>query len=152
MLLLQCKPSCGSGWKTREVRCMSSDRRERFDDAVCDAMQKPITRTQCNNGKCPPPRWHVGKWSACSAPCGQGQRTRRVVCISKATGRQSDECPMNRKPRTMQQCESSCDSGPPADQCVDDKKVAYCPLVLKFKFCNRTYFRKMCCATCSRMG
>lgn len=26
--------------------------------------------------------------------------------------------------------------------------MAYCPLVLKFKFCSRAYFRQMCCKTC----
>lgn len=33
-------------------------------------------------------------------------------------------------------------------ECKDVNKVAYCPLVLKFKFCSRTYFRQMCCKTC----
>ncbi|KAL6088296.1 hypothetical protein STEG23_017745, partial [Scotinomys teguina] len=28
--------------------------------------------------------------------------------------------------------------------CKDVNKVAYCPLVLKFKFCSRAYFRQMC--------
>lgn len=33
-------------------------------------------------------------------------------------------------------------------ECKDVNKVAYCPLVLKFKFCSRAYFRQMCCKTC----
>lgn len=33
-------------------------------------------------------------------------------------------------------------------ECKDVNKVAYCPLVLKFQFCSRAYFRQMCCKTC----
>lgn len=36
----------------------------------------------------------------------------------------------------------------PLLECKDVNKVAYCPLVLKFKFCSRAYFRQMCCKTC----
>lgn len=36
----------------------------------------------------------------------------------------------------------------PAPECKDVNKVAYCPLVLKFQFCSRAYFRQMCCKTC----
>lgn len=34
-------------------------------------------------------------------------------------------------------------------ECVDTYSVAYCPLVLRFKFCNREYFRNICCKTCT---
>ena len=37
---------------------------------------------------------------------------------------------------------------PPLSECKDVNKVAYCPLVLKFQFCSRAYFRQMCCKTC----
>lgn len=37
---------------------------------------------------------------------------------------------------------------PPSAECKDVNKVAYCPLVLKFQFCSRAYFRQMCCKTC----
>lgn len=33
-------------------------------------------------------------------------------------------------------------------ECKDVNTVAYCPLVLRFKFCSRPYFRQMCCKTC----
>lgn len=33
-------------------------------------------------------------------------------------------------------------------ECKDVNTVAYCPLVLRFKFCSRAYFRQMCCKTC----
>lgn len=33
-------------------------------------------------------------------------------------------------------------------ECKDVNTVAYCPMVLRFKFCSRPYFRQMCCKTC----
>ena len=37
-------------------------------------------------------------------------------------------------------------------ECKDINKVQYCPLVLKFRFCSRAYFRQMCCKTCTEAG
>lgn len=37
-------------------------------------------------------------------------------------------------------------------ECTDVNKAAYCPLVLKFKFCSRPYFRRLCCRTCTSAG
>ncbi|GFR58696.1 A disintegrin and metalloproteinase with thrombospondin motifs 6-like [Elysia marginata] len=34
-------------------------------------------------------------------------------------------------------------------ECEDKFRVAYCPLVLKFGYCRRTYFQTMCCKTCA---
>lgn len=36
--------------------------------------------------------------------------------------------------------------------CEDKFRVAYCPLVLKFGYCERTYFQTMCCETCTKAG
>lgn len=74
---------------------------------------------------------------------------RTVQCLSY-TGQPSHECAESLRPTTMQQCESKCDATPISngDECKDVNKVAYCPLVLKFKFCSRAYFRQMCCKTC----
>ncbi|XP_022413149.1 A disintegrin and metalloproteinase with thrombospondin motifs 10 isoform X6 [Delphinapterus leucas] len=86
----------------------------------------------------------------CSAQCGFGQQQRPVRCSSH-TGQPSRECADALRPPATQQCEAKCDSAPPGDgleECKDVNKVAYCPLVLKFQFCSRAYFRQMCCKTC----
>nr|CAB3220001.1 A disintegrin and metalloproteinase with thrombospondin motifs 6 [Phallusia mammillata] len=145
-----CKPRCGPGTKTRDVQCKSSDRRETFPDERCDIRAKPAAKAHCSSGACPPPRWVYGKWSKCSAQCGQGIKKRRVFCGTPGTNAVRTGCPDNRKPKTVQSCTSSCGAPEPEAQCIDDVKVGYCPLVLRFKFCNRAYFRKMCCSTCSR--
>uniref|UniRef100_A0A8C2ET39 ADAM metallopeptidase with thrombospondin type 1 motif, 6 n=1 Tax=Cyprinus carpio TaxID=7962 RepID=A0A8C2ET39_CYPCA len=145
----ECTPKCGPGFKHRIVLCKSSDLTKTFPPALCSDHNKPPVRIRCSLGRCPPPRWIPGEWGQCSAQCGLGQQMRTVQCLSY-TGQPSTECPESLRPNTMQQCESKCDATPISggDECKDVNKVAYCPLVLKFKFCSRAYFRQMCCKTC----
>ncbi|XP_037758837.1 A disintegrin and metalloproteinase with thrombospondin motifs 6 isoform X3 [Chelonia mydas] len=145
----ECTPKCGPGFKHRIVLCKSSDLSKTFPAAQCQEESKPPVRIRCSLGRCPPPRWVTGDWGQCSAQCGLGQQMRTVQCLSY-TGQASSECPETVRPPSMQQCESKCDSTPISntEECKDVNKVAYCPLVLKFKFCSRAYFRQMCCKTC----
>uniref|UniRef100_A0A7M4FGJ8 ADAM metallopeptidase with thrombospondin type 1 motif 6 n=1 Tax=Crocodylus porosus TaxID=8502 RepID=A0A7M4FGJ8_CROPO len=145
----ECTPKCGPGFKHRIVLCKSSDLSKTFSAAQCQEESKPPVRIRCSLGRCPPPRWVTGDWGQCSAQCGLGQQMRTVQCLSY-TGQASSECPETLRPPSMQQCESKCDSTPISntEECKDVNKVAYCPLVLKFKFCSRAYFRQMCCKTC----
>ncbi|KAM7166983.1 A disintegrin and metalloproteinase with thrombospondin motifs 6 isoform 2-T4 [Macrochelys suwanniensis] len=145
----ECTPKCGPGFKHRIVLCKSSDLLKTFPAAQCQEESKPPVRIRCSLGRCPPPRWVTGDWGQCSAQCGLGQQMRTVQCLSY-TGQASSECPETVRPPSMQQCESKCDSTPISntEECKDVNKVAYCPLVLKFKFCSRAYFRQMCCKTC----
>ncbi|XP_072570963.1 A disintegrin and metalloproteinase with thrombospondin motifs 6 isoform X4 [Paramormyrops kingsleyae] len=145
----ECTPKCGPGFKHRIVLCKSSDLAKTFPPAHCPDHNKPPVRIRCSLGRCPPPRWIPGEWGQCSAQCGLGQQMRTVQCLSY-TGQPSSECPESLRPPAMQQCESKCDATPISngDECRDVNKVAYCPLVLKFKFCSRAYFRQMCCKTC----
>ncbi|CAI9618237.1 unnamed protein product, partial [Staurois parvus] len=59
--------------------------------------------------------------------------------VSIIHGQASNDCLESLRPSSMQQCESKCDSSPISntEECKDVNKVAYCPLVLKFKFCSR---------------
>nr|XP_034956749.1 A disintegrin and metalloproteinase with thrombospondin motifs 6 isoform X5 [Zootoca vivipara] len=145
----ECTPKCGPGFKHRIVLCKSSDLSKTFPVAHCQEENKPPVRMRCSLGRCPPPRWVTGDWGQCSAQCGLGQQMRTVQCLSY-TGQASSDCPDTVRPPSMQQCESKCDSTPISntEECKDVNKVAYCPLVLKFKFCSRAYFRQMCCKTC----
>ncbi|XP_076875243.1 A disintegrin and metalloproteinase with thrombospondin motifs 6 [Brachyhypopomus gauderio] len=145
----ECTPKCGPGFKHRIVLCKSNDLTRTFQPALCSDHVKPPVRIRCSLGRCPPPRWIPGEWGQCSAQCGLGQQMRTVRCVSY-TGQVSADCPESLRPSIMQQCESKCDATPIShgDECKDVNKVAYCPLVLKFKFCSRAYFRQMCCKTC----
>ncbi|KAM8926455.1 A disintegrin and metalloproteinase with thrombospondin motifs 10 isoform 1-T1 [Lycaon pictus] len=146
----ECTPSCGPGLRHRVVLCKSSDHRATLPPAHCPPAAKPPATMRCNLRRCPPARWVTGEWGECSAQCGIGQQQRAVRCSSH-TGQPSRECAEALRPPATQQCEAKCDSAPPGDgpeECKDVNKVAYCPLVLKFQFCSRAYFRQMCCKTC----
>uniref|UniRef100_H2YPL7 ADAM metallopeptidase with thrombospondin type 1 motif, 6 n=1 Tax=Ciona savignyi TaxID=51511 RepID=H2YPL7_CIOSA len=145
----RCNPSCGSGWKRRSVTCASADGLETYGESECDVNQKPSIRARCMNRPCRP-RWIAGKWGQCSGTCGHGQKRRRVVCVDPMTNRASNACFYSRKPKTTISCNAKCEEAEVSqEQCVDDPNLAYCPMVLQLKFCNRKYFRKLCCHTCS---
>ncbi|XP_051028759.1 A disintegrin and metalloproteinase with thrombospondin motifs 10 isoform X3 [Acomys russatus] len=147
----ECTPSCGPGLRHRVVLCKSADQRSTLPPGHCPPAAKPPSTIRCNLRRCPPARWVASEWGECSTQCGLGQQQRTVRCTSH-TGQPSGECTEALRPSTMQQCEAKCDSVvPPGDgpeECKDVNKVAYCPLVLKFQFCSRAYFRQMCCKTC----
>ncbi|XP_036026472.1 A disintegrin and metalloproteinase with thrombospondin motifs 10 isoform X2 [Onychomys torridus] len=147
----ECTPSCGPGLRHRVVLCKSADQRSTLPPGHCPPSAKPPATMRCNLRRCPPARWVASEWGECSSQCGLGQQQRTVRCTSH-TGQPSRECTEALRPSTMQQCEAKCDSAmPPGDgpeECKDVNKVAYCPLVLKFQFCSRAYFRQMCCKTC----
>ncbi|XP_067340253.1 A disintegrin and metalloproteinase with thrombospondin motifs 6 isoform X2 [Channa argus] len=146
----ECGKTCDGGIRTRTVLCIRKigpAEEETLEDTHC-LTHRPIEQESCNNQSCPP-KWVTLDWSECSAQCGLGQQMRIVQCVLY-TGQVSNECAEALRPTNMQQCESKCDATPIAngDECKDVNKVAYCPLVLKFKFCSRAYFRQMCCKTC----
>ncbi|KAL8575318.1 hypothetical protein ACOMHN_003152 [Nucella lapillus] len=143
----QCKPSCGPGKKTRRVVCMMSDSNRYVDTAQCQQSgeTRPVTRLACINRPCPPPQWRKGDWGQCSARCGQGVQERSVQCQSF----NGKPCDPALRPARIQECTSPCNNTPLAEKCEDKFKVAYCPLVLNFGYCQRPYFQTMCCETCS---
>ncbi|XP_069042089.1 A disintegrin and metalloproteinase with thrombospondin motifs 10 isoform X1 [Lepisosteus oculatus] len=145
----ECAPSCGPGFRHRIVLCKAGESASALPESRCPRHSKPTTRVRCNLQRCPPPHWVAGPWGECSAKCGLGQELRSVQCLTH-TGQLSTECPEAQRPAAMQQCESKCEVGPTdsPEECKDVNTVAYCPLVLRFKFCSRPYFRQMCCKTC----
>ncbi|KAH9504184.1 A disintegrin and metalloproteinase with thrombospondin motifs 6 [Bulinus truncatus] len=145
----ECNPSCGRGEKTRRVLCMSSDGTIYLDERRCQLEDKPATRMLCMSRECPPPQWRKGEWSQCSVTCGVGTQERAVQCHSL----NGESCDPSLEPATQQKCSSPCDQEADHQSVCEDKfRVAYCPLVLKFGYCSRTYFQTMCCETCSHSG
>ncbi|XP_012888974.1 PREDICTED: A disintegrin and metalloproteinase with thrombospondin motifs 10 [Dipodomys ordii] len=164
----RCSRSCDAGVRSRSVVCqrrVSAVEEKSLDDSACPQPRPPVLEAcqgpTCppewsaldwseNLRRCPPARWVASEWGECSAQCGLGQQQRAVRCTGH-TGQPSRDCAEALRPPTTQQCEAKCDPAPPGDgpeECKDVNKVAYCPLVLKFQFCSRAYFRQMCCKTC----
>lgn len=149
----ECTPSCGPGYRHRVVLCKSGESGDTLPESNCPKQGRPTSRVRCNLQRCPPSQWITGPWGECSAKCGLGQEMRSVQCLAH-TGQPSSECLEHQRPAAMQQCRSKCDLSLPiaaednTEECKDVNTVAYCPLVLRFKFCSRPYFRQMCCKTC----
>ncbi|KAK3579868.1 hypothetical protein CHS0354_025773 [Potamilus streckersoni] len=143
----ECSKKCGRGEMVRHVYCTTSDKQIYLDESQCDISKKPETIATCVKQSCPPPTWVIGEWSECSVECGQGWHERSVECMT-FDGKPSDLCPKRDKPAVSQRCDAPCDQESGDDECADKYQVAYCPLVLKFRFCDREYFQRMCCKTC----
>ncbi len=99
-----CSTTCGPGIQTRTVQCTLAG--AVVADAQCaNAGPKPATTQPCNPGPCDTYEWTVGSWSACSAPCGGGTRTRTVACISVITGTVvSDALCTGTRPQSSEAC------------------------------------------------
>uniref|UniRef100_A0A3Q3KHW4 ADAM metallopeptidase with thrombospondin type 1 motif, 10 n=1 Tax=Monopterus albus TaxID=43700 RepID=A0A3Q3KHW4_MONAL len=148
----ECTPSCGPGYRHRVVLCKSGESGDTLPESRCPKQGRPTSRVRCNLQRCPPPQWVTGPWGECSAKCGLGQEMRSVKCLTH-TSHPSSECLDHQRPAATQQCKSKCAVSLPIstdnpEECKDVNTVAYCPLVLRFKFCSRPYFRQMCCKTC----
>ncbi|XP_069126594.1 A disintegrin and metalloproteinase with thrombospondin motifs 6-like [Argopecten irradians] len=147
----ECSAECGMGETTRNVFCMTSDRQTYLHENQCSQEKKPLTWETCIQRPCPPPRWDTDSWGPCSARCGTGRQTRTVVCRTYR-GERSTACLPQDKPTTIQQCHNNCDSQPSVEDCVDQDKAQFCPLVERFRVCDREYFYRMCCRTCVDSG
>lgn len=79
-----CSVTCGGGTQTRNVSCNARNSMEEVDPTLCDANERPAEVNRCMHVPCPP-RWVEGKWSKCSAPCGENGTQSRIVQCERAT-------------------------------------------------------------------
>ncbi|XP_053573518.1 thrombospondin type-1 domain-containing protein 4 isoform X2 [Bombina bombina] len=102
-----CSVPCGVGQKTRDVKCVSNIG-DIVDDEECNMKLRPDDIENCDMGPCAK-SWFLTEWSdRCSAECGEGVRTRSVVCMSNhISSLPLEGCGNNRPPETI-----ACDNGP----------------------------------------
>ncbi|KAK7929429.1 hypothetical protein WMY93_005824 [Mugilogobius chulae] len=109
----ECSAKCGPGTQERQVICRQVTQVPANDSETsvtvapeqCGATEFPETRSTCQLKICS--QWEIrSDWSSCSVPCGVGQRSREVVCVSNQGEAEPDEeCNMNIKPDTVQNCD-----------------------------------------------
>ncbi|CAJ1052152.1 thrombospondin type-1 domain-containing protein 4-like [Xyrichtys novacula] len=108
-----CSRKCGPGTQQRQVICrqVTHVHANRTETSVtvapklCGLTDMPVTRSTCQLKICS--QWQIlSEWSPCSVPCGVGQRSREVVCMSNQGDVEDDEeCNMNLKPDNLQNCD-----------------------------------------------
>ncbi|KAL0100797.1 hypothetical protein PUN28_019286 [Cardiocondyla obscurior] len=103
-----CSKSCGGGFKIGMAVCKSADESV-VEDSYCDANSRPSVKSlmPCNTHPCTT-KWMNGEWSACSASCGGGLRTRSVFCTeengNETTKVPDHKCISTHKPRIQETC------------------------------------------------
>ncbi|XP_073996018.1 proteoglycan-like sulfated glycoprotein papilin isoform X3 [Rhodnius prolixus] len=75
-----CDDKCGISSETRHVYC-ANQKGVAFPDDMCHGYRRPATVRQCTYVPCAS-QWFASQWSACSAKCGTGIMTRRVLCVT----------------------------------------------------------------------
>ncbi|KAJ0033072.1 hypothetical protein NQD34_000179 [Periophthalmus magnuspinnatus] len=109
----ECSAKCGPGTQQRQVICrqVTQTHANGTETSVtvaleqCGSTEMPDTKSTCQLKICS--QWEVrSEWTPCSVPCGVGQRSREVMCVSNQGELEPDkECNMNIKPDTLQNCD-----------------------------------------------
>uniref|UniRef100_A0A8C6WWM1 ADAM metallopeptidase with thrombospondin type 1 motif 20 n=1 Tax=Neogobius melanostomus TaxID=47308 RepID=A0A8C6WWM1_9GOBI len=95
-----CSSTCEGGFQRRVVVCQDADGRS---NSYCDERVKPAESKSCDSGPCP--LWNYGSWGDCTKTCGEGRKTRLVVCQRPNGQRLNDyNCDVLDKPPDMEQC------------------------------------------------
>uniref|UniRef100_A0ABM5F3Z8 ADAMTS-like protein 4 isoform X2 n=1 Tax=Pogona vitticeps TaxID=103695 RepID=A0ABM5F3Z8_9SAUR len=98
-----CSVLCGTGHRTRHVRCVSNEG-TLLRDSDCPSNNRPETSEACDVGPCVR-TWFYSDWSnTCSAECGTGIQRRSVVCLSSDADGEAEENCAGAKPAEMRAC------------------------------------------------
>ncbi|XP_076012058.1 thrombospondin type-1 domain-containing protein 4 [Genypterus blacodes] len=106
----ECSKTCGLGMQHRQVLCRQvyANRTLNVHTSRCRHLERPETAGTCQLKICS--EWQIrSEWTACSVPCGLGQKSREVRCVSNVGDFVPDEeCNMNLRPSDVE----NCDMGP----------------------------------------
>ncbi|XP_029945301.1 thrombospondin type-1 domain-containing protein 4 [Salarias fasciatus] len=103
----ECSKTCGLGMQQRQVLCRQvyANRTLNVHTTRCRHLERPETTSSCQLKICS--EWQIrSDWTACSVPCGLGQRSREVRCVSNVGDFVPDEeCNMNLRPNDVENCD-----------------------------------------------
>ncbi|XP_021092644.1 thrombospondin type-1 domain-containing protein 4 isoform X2 [Heterocephalus glaber] len=103
----ECSKTCGLGMQHRQVLCRQvyANRSLTVQPYRCQHLEKPETTSTCQLKICS--EWQIRTdWTSCSVPCGVGQRSRDVKCVSNLGDVVADEeCNVKLRPGDMENCD-----------------------------------------------
>ncbi|KAJ8343223.1 hypothetical protein SKAU_G00305520 [Synaphobranchus kaupii] len=106
----ECSRTCGLGMQHRQVLCrqMYANRTLTVQTGRCQHLERPETASTCQLKICS--EWQIRTdWTTCSVPCGVGQKSREVRCVSNVGDFVADEeCNLKLRPNDVE----NCDMGP----------------------------------------
>eukprot|EP00976_Prorocentrum_cordatum_P004153 81573-Prorocentrum_minimum.AAC.2 len=80
----RCSVGCGGGTQERVLVCLHLENRSVAPFENCDGWELPAVVQECNTNECLANTtgysWQTTDWGPCSLPCGNGVRTRQVLC------------------------------------------------------------------------
>ncbi|XP_076354138.1 papilin-like [Tachypleus tridentatus] len=101
----ECSTKCGEGIQTRSVFCgyWKDDKVVKAPESQCNINKKYATTQNCTAPPCKA-LWFTGPWNRCSVPCGGGERTRKILCISEDDVVSSKNCDASLRPYDKEPC------------------------------------------------
>ncbi|XP_022252622.1 papilin-like [Limulus polyphemus] len=109
----ECSAKCGEGIQTRSVFCgyWKDDVVVKAPESQCNINKKYAATQNCTAPPCKA-LWFTGPWNRCSVPCGGGERTRKILCISEDDVVSSKNCDAGLRPYDKEPCKMHpCDEG-----------------------------------------
>ncbi|KTG40439.1 hypothetical protein cypCar_00024316 [Cyprinus carpio] len=104
----ECSKTCGLGVQHRQVLCRQAYTNHTLNvhSSRCRHLERPETSSSCQMKICS--EWQIrSDWSPCSVPCGVGQRSREVHCVSNVGDIVADdECNMKLRPSDVENCDA----------------------------------------------
>uniref|UniRef100_A0A3P8V006 ADAM metallopeptidase with thrombospondin type 1 motif 9 n=1 Tax=Cynoglossus semilaevis TaxID=244447 RepID=A0A3P8V006_CYNSE len=98
-----CSASCGRGFKSRKVSCVTGSGRAVPEENCHHLSAKPSKQKRCRGGQCP--KWKTGNWGECSSSCGDGVQRREVFCyLPDQQSLPESSCSQKSRPSSTQSC------------------------------------------------
>lgn len=112
-----CSSECGKGVQTRTIVCGQFDGKvvKLAQDNNCDIAAKPEESRECDGPTECPGQWFTGPWSHCSAKCGGGQKTRKILCMADNKPADSAKCDEEKIEFGSEDCNT--------EACVEDETL-----------------------------